>query len=76
MKVLMLDTKQELDLDEAEAVNRICAGMAVEVFLETKQNPALESAMLDRQLNTMTKPSPQQRPAPQREKRGKRRQRS
>jgi hypothetical protein len=37
MKVLMLDTKQEVDLDEIEAVRRIQAGVAVEPPVMTQQ---------------------------------------
>jgi hypothetical protein len=76
MKVLMLDTLTEVELDEIEAVRRIRAGVAVEASMskENRTAPsAPESAMLDRSRNTMTKPVPQPRPAPQREKRGKRR---
>jgi hypothetical protein len=70
MRVIMLDTLQEVELDEIEAVRRIDARVAVEAPLGTNQAP--ESAMLDRSGNTMTKPRPQPRPAPKREKRGKR----
>lgn len=77
MNVLMLDTKQHLDLDEIEAVRRIRAGVAVEapVVMDNDQRStaAPESAMLDRSRNTTTTPIPQPRPAPPREKRGKRR---
>jgi hypothetical protein len=66
----MLDTLREVELDEVEAVNRICARMAVEAPM---QPPVPETAALDRAGQTMKKPSPQPRPAPQREKRGKRR---
>lgn len=74
MKVLMLDTLAEVELDEIEAVRCIRAGTAVEAPLGTRQNPAPpESAMLDRAPNTMTKPRPQPRPSPKPEKRGNRR---
>jgi hypothetical protein len=74
MRVLMLDVLREEDIDPIEAVRRICAGVAVEVSVETNQKPAPpESAMLDRSGSTMTKPNPQPRPAPQREKRGRKR---
>jgi hypothetical protein len=73
MKVLMLDVLRVEELDEIEAVRRIRAGVAVEASLETKQNPAPESAMVNRSSSTAMKPSSQPRPAPQREKRGKRR---
>jgi hypothetical protein len=70
----MLDVLRTEDIDDIEAVRRICAGVAVEAPMETSQNPSPpESAMLDRSRNTATKPNPQPRPAPQREKRGKRR---
>jgi hypothetical protein len=70
----MLDTLREVELDEIEAVSRICGGVAVEVPVATNQSPAQpESAMLDRAPNAMTKPRPQLRPTPAREKRGKRR---
>jgi hypothetical protein len=81
MKVLMmLDTKSVEELDEIEAVRRICAGIAVEALMvndprsdDQRSTTPPESAMLDRSLNTTTKPVPQTRPAPPREKRGKRR---
>ena len=75
MRVLMLDTLKEEELDEIEAVRRIHARVAVEAPLGTnvETSTAQESAVLDRSANTMTKPRPQPRPpAPPREKRGRR----
>jgi hypothetical protein len=68
MRVIMLDTLQEVELDEIEAVRRIDARVAVEAPLGSNQVP--ETATLDRSANTMTQPRPQSRPAPKREKRG------
>jgi hypothetical protein len=77
MKVLMLDTKREEELDEIEAVRRICAGVAVEAPMQSSvastQYPAPETAALDRTGQTAMKPRPQPRPTPQREKRGRKR---
>jgi hypothetical protein len=77
MNILMLDTGRIEDLDEIEAVRRIRAGVAVETTVtmtdQRTTGGAPESAMLDRSRNTTTKPIPQPRPAPPREKRGKRR---
>ncbi len=75
MKVLMLDTLQEVDLDEIEAVRRIDARVAVEAPMQlsvaSSQSPVPETAALNRSGSTATKPSPQPRPVPQREKRRK-----
>jgi hypothetical protein len=79
MKVLMLDTKHEVELDEIEAVSRILAGIAVEAPMQSSvastQYPAPETAALDRTGQTAMKPRPQPRPAPQgsprQEKRGR-----
>jgi hypothetical protein len=73
MRILMLDVLRVEDVDDIEAVRRICAGIAVEAPMPTEQKPAPESSMLDRSASTMTKPNPQPRPAPKREKRGHRR---
>jgi hypothetical protein len=55
MRILMLDTKTEVELDEIEAVCRIQAGMAVEAL----GSPArAESTMLDRSTSTAMKPPP------------------
>ena len=61
MNVLMLDTLQEVEVDEIEAVRRIRAGVAVEAPMANDQRStaAPESAMLDRSRNTTTKPVPQ-----------------
>ncbi len=71
MKVLMLDVLRVEDLDEIEAVRRICARVAVEAPMQSPEVP--ETAALDRAGQTMKKPVPQPRPAPQPEKRGRKR---
>jgi len=73
MRVLMLDTLQEEDLDEIEAVQRIDAQVAVEVKPVEGSQRVPESAVLHRAGQTMTKPRPQPKNAPPREKRGRRR---
>lgn len=73
MRVLMLDTHREEDLDEIEAVRRITARVAVEAPLGANNQPTPESAVLDRSVQTMTKPRPQPKTAPTREKRRRKR---
>lgn len=69
----MLDTNQVIELAEIEAVNRIEARIAVEAPMQNAPVPPPESAVLDRARETMTKPRPQPRTAPIREKRRKKR---
>jgi hypothetical protein len=84
----MLDTHQSVDLDQIEAVQRIDAGVAVEVVeANVDQAPVViarteesessnrvpETALLDRSRENATKPRPKPRPAPPREKRRRKR---
>jgi hypothetical protein len=79
MKLLLLDSRTIAEVEYNEAVRMIDAGVAVEAPKESpmsqalQQQPAPESAMLDRAVNTAVKPVPVPRQAPVKEKRRRKR---